>query len=313
MQNQIKKIILYIYRPISKILFFIKRILTFHLHLGSSDYYPENSPLKGSLNIFKNNKDRIEFWTKLAKKHKTLKHFYSDDPEYSFLNDFNNKYDQKTLNLISEFYRNGVVVMPNFFSKDEHELINNFFKRKIDIRLIDSNKYSWKSNSSKLNKTIHNKIKIFEKIIFDKNIDKQQYTLSAWKKNKSFLSQNKEDINFHSDRFIPAIKFFYFPSKVEIDPFEYCLGSHKINNQFLNNYKIIHNYPHAEFSSQKLNYNNYIKKKYHADENTLIIAATHGLHRRSQSKEQETSGVRRFITIGYYNKFTRYDLLKNYF
>ena len=74
-----------------------------------------------------------------------------------------------------------------------------------------------------------------------------------------------------------------------------------------------HNLANVQHSLDKIYDNNYIKKKYYADENTLIIAATHGLHRRSQSKEQETSGVRRFITIGYYNKFSRYDLLKNYF
>ena len=288
------------------------------MHLGSPDYYPDNNPIKGNLNIFKSNSERVDFWTRLAKKHKTLKHFYSDNPENSFLdeikkNDFINKYDQKTINLISEFYKNGVVVIPNFFNKDEHQLINDFFKSKIDPKLNNLNKYSWKSYSSKLNKTIHNNIKIFEKIIFGKNIERQRYSLSAWKKQNNFLSQKKEDINFHSDRFIPAIKFLYFPSKVEIDPFEYCLGSHKIDNQFLDNYKIIHKYSHAESSSQSLNYNNYIKKKYHTDENTLVIAATHGLHRRSQSKEREISGIRRFITISYYNKFSRYDLLKNYF
>ena len=318
MQKSIKKVILIVYKPIIKIINFVKRIFTFHLHLGSQDYYPNNMTSRGVLNIFKDNNERIEFWTKLAKKHKTLKHFYSKNPEDSFLKDFekNNfkgEHDQKTFESITEFYKNGAVEIPNFFNREEHALINNFFKNKIDSRLSNLNKYSWKSNSHNLNKTIHNKIKIFEKIIFGKNINLQKYTLSAWKKQKNLTSQNKEDINFHSDRFIPAIKFFYFPSKVEIDPFEYCLGSHKIDKQFFDNYKIIHSHSNAENSCENLDYDNYNKKKYQVKENTLIIAATHGLHRRSQTKENEISGIRRFITISYYNMFSRYDLLKNYF
>lgn len=318
MQNQIKNLILNIYSPISKILFYIKRIFTFHLHLGSEDYYPSNESIRGALNIFKNDNERIEFWTKLAKKHNTLKHFYSRNPENSFLNNFDKSQfkkecDDKTLKLLTEFYQNGVVEIPNFFSKEEHDLINKFFENKINIKLNHLNKYSWKSNSSNLNKTIHNKIKIFEKIIFGKRIGTQKYTLSAWKKQQSYTSQTKEDTSFHSDRFIPAVKFFYFPTTVEVDPFEYCLGSHKIDNQFLDNYKIIHKYSGSESSSQNLDYSNYSKKKYKVEGNTLVIAATHGLHRRSQTKEKEISGIRRFITIGYYNVFSRYDLLKNYF
>ena len=69
----------------------------------------------------------------------------------------------------------------------------------------------------------------------------------------------------------------------------------------------------AETSSENLNYSDYNKRKYKVEANTLIIAATHGLHRRSQTKEKEISGVRRFITIGYYNMFSRYVLLNNYF
>ena len=85
------------------------------------------------------------------------------------------------------------------------------------------------------------------------------------------------------------------------------------DKQFFDNYKIIHSHSNAENSCENLDYDNYNKKKYQVKENTLIIAATHGLHRRSQTKENEISGIRRFITISYYNMFSRYDLLKNYF
>ena len=59
------------------------------------------------------------------------------------------------------------------------------------------------------------------------------------------------------------------------------------------------------------NYSNYEKKKFLVKENSLIITATHGLHRRSQTTENK-SGIRDYITISYYNDFTRYDLFLNY-
>ena len=190
MLNKIKNLILIFYRPISKILFYFKRIFTFHLHLGSPDYYPDNESIKGGVfNIFKNDEERVEFWTKLAKKHNTLRHFYSENPESSFLNNFDKskfkECDEITLKSLTEFYQNGVVEIPNFFNQEEHNLINEFFEKKINTKLSNLDKYSWKSYASDLNKTIHNKIKIFEKIIFNKKIGIQKYTLSAWKKQQN--------------------------------------------------------------------------------------------------------------------------------
>mgnify|MGYP005996108029 CR=1 FL=1 len=316
MKKLIKKNILIIYKLLLKIYLFFKKIFTFHLHLGSYDYYPA-ARING-FSFFKNDKTRLEFWTRIAKLHPSLKHFYSENPEESYTNYLKNcksniHHDEKLKKILKEFYRNGAVEVANFFNPSEHAMIKKYFKEKIDSKISDYIKYSWTSYSKNLNRTIHNKIKIFEKAIFDKNIKMQSYTLSAWKKPKNQKSEYQESVNFHSDRFIPAIKLIYFPNKVSIDPFEYCIGSHKIDNQFIKNYEIIHSHKTNDLSAGYLNYENYEKKKYEVEENTLIIAATHGLHRRSQSKENTEQGVRQFITIGYYNLFTRYDLIKNYF
>lgn len=310
-----KKILLPLFKLAEQIIIFFKRIVTFHLHLGSSDYYPSNRANKGLFKIFNTNLDRIYFWTNLAKKHNSLKYFYFKKPEKNFESDFKEKkindLNTKTFKILREFYKNGVVEIPNFFNKYEYKLINFFFEKKINKKINLQDKFSWKSNSKVLNQTIHNKIKIFEKHIFSKNIGSQNYILSAWKKKVNQRSPVKDDINFHSDRFIPAIKFLYFPTKVDVDPFEYCIGSHKIDKKFFENYKIIHKYSNCEISSKKLNYANFKTKKFKVKKNTLVIAATHGLHRRSQSQKNNIYGIRRFITISYYNKFTRYDLLKN--
>ena len=145
------------------------------------------------------------------------------------------------------------------------------------------------------------------------------------------------------DRFIPCIKLMYYPTKVTTDPFEYALKSHIMNNQFFSNInQLMYNqdffnkekYPEIinemnntkineknntklpdlkkleDILSNKLNFDNYVTKKFYCDENTLLIIATHGLHKRSQTKEVEREGVRNTCQIGYANQYTRYDLLK---
>ena len=52
------------------------------------------------------------------------------------------------------------------------------------------------------------------------------------------------------------------------------------------------------------------KKKFYCDENSLLIIAVHGLHRRSQTKELEIEGIRNNCTVGYANQYSRYDLLR---
>ena len=163
-------------------------------------------------------------------------------------------------------------------------MIKEYFKKKIEPNISNHNKYSWTSYSKNLNRTIHNKIKIFEKAIFNKNIRMQSYTLSAWKKPENQKSEYQESVNFHSDRFIPAVKLIYFPKKVTIDPFEYCVGSHKINSQFIKNYEIIHFYKNKRPFGRAFKFWKLWKEKIRSRGKYFIIAATHGLHRRSQSK-----------------------------
>ena len=58
------------------------------------------------------------------------------------------------------------------------------------------------------------------------------------------------------------------------------------------------------------NFKSYRVKKFYSKANTLLIVATHGLHRRSQTFEKDNYGIRNNLTISYYNEFTRFDLLK---
>ena len=56
---------------------------------------------------------------------------------------------------------------------------------------------------------------------------------------QNFLRKNFGDNILHVDRFLPNLKLIYFPFSVNKDsaPFKYALGSHKINDEYLNFFK----------------------------------------------------------------------------
>ena len=120
---------------------------------------------------------------------------------------------------------------------------------------------------------------------------------------------------WHQDRFIPAIKFFYYIDNVEIDPTEFCIKSHVIDEQFMFNAKVttfnLENNNENNHGEKLYNFDGYKTKKIFAKANSLVLASTHALHRRAQSIGIE--GTRKFIGMGYYNSFTRVDLLKKLF
>jgi hypothetical protein len=294
------------------------RILLLPLHFGGTDFYPPvthktNNPtklfFKRNFNFISDNK-RYKFWTTITKKHPTFSFFYQDKPEENYKNFYKNqniRYYDELLN----FYKSGSSVINDFFNEYDHKKILSYFKKKIHIQFTaNSNKAGWVSNSDELNTIIHDKVSYLEKIIFNKKIKKQKYRLSSWKKESNSLSYSKDSVLFHQDRFIPSIKLIYFPSEVIIDPYEYCIGSHIINYQFFKNSLLT--MKGVNEVNNNYDFNNYEIKKFYVKANSLLLTATHGLHRRSQTKEN-ISGIRDFITISYYNHFTRYDLLSNYF
>ena len=310
-----KQNIILIRNFLSKTNYYLKRIFLLPLHFGGTDYYPpvtHNTEKKTFLRRnfdFLNNKNRMKFWSYLARKHSTLKFFYSKSPEIEFEKVYS-RGDTEYFDELKTFYKYGTATIDNFFNKNEHNKIIKYFQKHVHTQFSNLNlSASWLSNSKELNNLIHRNISTIDKVIFNKNIGIKKYRLSSWKKNKNYLSDKRDSVLFHQDRFLPSIKLIYFPLKVEIDPYEYCYGSHIINSQFYEN--SIKTMKGVLNVNNDYNYSNYEKKKFLVKENSLIITATHGLHRRSQTTENK-SGIRDYITISYYNDFTRYDLFLNY-
>tara|TARA_B110000211_G_scaffold234236_1_gene303051 strand:+ start:882 stop:1847 length:966 start_codon:yes stop_codon:yes gene_type:complete len=314
--SQLKKnkLVIFFYKIYVFFLKKIKRFLSFPIHLGESDCYPA-SPfnVEGNQLSLDSLEKKIKFWSGACKKHKTLKYFYEENPHKLFVANSTIGVEHKYYKPLFDFYKDGVGVINSFYDESEFNLIEDFFKKKVDPQLENDSKGSWFSNNIELNKIIFNKLSPIERIIFDKKTNIQQYVLAAFKKNKNNKSAYKHSVKFHVDRYIPSIKLIYFHSDVKIDPFEYYLKSHIINNNFYENVKIFLKESPATIDAQldSLKINNYLPKKFFVKKNSLVIAATHGLHRRSQTDDKLAEGVRRFITTNYYNEFTKIDLLKS--
>lgn len=295
----------------------IIRIIFYPLHLGTSDYYPAYSSIKDKIFFSKllkiNDQERMNFWGNLCKKHPTFKFFYQNKPEVSFLESNNILKNYKHNEPLVDFYKNGVGIVKNFFQPNDHKIIKNFFYKNVEPQLVDKKNASLVCKDVIINRLLHNEIKQIERTIFNKDIKIQKYRFSIWKKEKKKNTMYKDSVNFHRDRFIPTIKLIYFPEDVKVDPFEYCLKSHIINTNFINDVKINFKYNDPKKNSLHYKTDIYEKKKFFVKSNSLLIAATHGLHRRSQSDELDLQGMRKYITISYYNSFTRLDLLKLFF
>ena len=303
--------------------------------LGENDHYPQFTKPKYSILT---TSQRFEFWNYLAKKNRAFSHFYEKNPEDHFLKYTDLKKNNIYFNVLKEFYKNGIAEVKNFFNEADHKLIKSHFDS-TTVKDLDLKKRStFLCQNDLVNNTIHHQIKNIEEIIFGKFQKVQDYTFESIKKIKNEISPVTTSSSWHMDRFIPCIKLMYCPTKVMIDPFEYALKSHIIDKQFFQNIRqIIDNQSYlnnekninkiSEINNEKfpdiqklneienilnykINFDNFEKKKFYCDENSLLIIAVHGLHRRSQTKELEIEGIRNNCTVGYANQYSRYDLLR---
>ena len=176
-------------------------------------------------------------------------------------------------------------------------------------------------------------VKCFNKTILDENINIFQNDISYITKNllgkkiniRSIgvqrLQQEDYDLDdpntkFHIDRFIPAIKIFYFPFEIdeEHSPFGYIPYSHMISPEYKSS--IISGFKNLkEIKKPPFEIDNptcFSEIPILCKKNTLVISFTNGIHRRIPFKYSKT-GDRKSLRFIFYNHFTRLDLLKKSF
>lgn len=289
---------------------FSSRLFSLHLHLGGLDNYPPVTYRSSKKTKFfqrtwslLSDKRRIKFWSSVAVRHSKLCHFYSNDPKLSYENSTSNPVDY-----LCNLYNDGIVYFHNFFTNEDREKILEAFNN-IDRNVEESCLQTYESSDPELVSIVNNKVISFQREVFGKSMPHKSITLQEIIcKNNSFPF--KASVHWHIDRFIPTFKFFYFPEEVKIAPLSVYKGSHVIDNTYIQNALEFCEINDDLSKNDYINFRNYTEECCYVPANTFIISCTHALHRR---KPESGDASRKFITLNYYNRFTRYDLLKNIF
>ena len=299
----------------------IKRFLTYPLHLGGFDknYFPDlNYNRIKDLNLpfsTKNRlkpKTRVNFWLEISKYHHFFKYFFLKNPIEQFRNSNlykkiikEQKYNLKHYEALIE---KGYVEIKDFLNEEEYSILAKSFKTQLEDK-IDQNKsgsYQYYIQDNNLNNIIYNKIKLLEKTLL--GVSKKQKYKPSVHYIKNNITPYATSVEYHMDTFVPCIKIFYFLEDVKTNPLQFLAFSHRINKQYIDNALLSATYNHENILD-KFNTNEYQEKTFNVDANTLVIAFTHGFHKR---KPETINGSRKFITISYYNIITRYHLIYFY-
>lgn len=130
--------------------------------------------------------------------------------------------------------------------------------------------------------------------------------------------KDEDDPNtiLHIDRFMPTVKIFYYPYEVNDDgaPFGYVPGSHQIDDRYTDAVKESFHTLHGERNRpfELPSYSGQKEWRLSVPANSLVVAATHGLHRRipfpgAMSSERSRTSMR-FI---FYGQVTKTRLIRS--
>ena len=130
--------------------------------------------------------------------------------------------------------------------------------------------------------------------------------------------ENDPNTIMHIDRFMPAFKIFYYPYEVNDDgaPFGYVLGSHQISDRYTDavkkSFHTLHGARNRPFELPS--YSGQKECRLPVPANSLVVAATHGLHRRipfpgAESYDRSRTSMR-FL---FYDQMTKTRLIRSAF
>jgi hypothetical protein len=269
-------------------------------------------------------KRHINFWLNKACKNKGLKRFFFEKSNRKLSENLSNyKFNANNkFTITSEMFdvlsSSGLLIVEDALPpKEKNEVINLFSELKnknysnqwkeqpknilrdqtdLNIGMLEISKLSYLKNySDQFTK------KIFNKIV-EPNVQLHYLKL------KNFSSENrslKGETFLHSDRFLPHFKMFYTPFKISEDeaPFQYALGSHKITDDYLDFFLNAKSFDETDFQSKK-----FLNKIVNVvtNENTLYIAFTNGLHRRTPFQK---ISERNMVFFQYVERFNKLNYL----
>ena len=214
---------------------------------------------------------------------------YDDNITFDFRNIQSNLINNNEF--FEKLKKNGIVIIENALDQEEHKLIKKLFDELSSIKSFGKIVYGSKSKDILIkvhNKNLDSEIQlqnisnIITKKIYGKIVKpKANYICSKAINIPECIFPG--DNNMHFDRFLPNIKLIYFPENVDLDsaPFRYALGSHLIDENYLDFF--INN--EDKFFDERSNkieiFKKYPERKLHVKDNTLVVALTNGFHGRA--------------------------------
>jgi len=289
---------------------------------------PGVETLRKNFNSEKNKKSHVNFWLKKSSKNPGINKFFFEKntanekfsqniSDYTFdaINNFS--ITEEMLDTLKKF---GLLVIKNALPKEEKEnIISHFLELKnkelsnnwmgeitritreeseLQRGYIDISQFEYLNRySNQATKNIYNKV-------VKPNVELHYLKLKKILEEKPLRGETL----LHSDRFLPHFKMFYTPFKIEKNdaPFQYALGSHKIDENYINFFLKSKYFDETDENSFKL-----IKKTVTVttDENTLYIAFTNGLHKRSAFTKSNSERFMMFFQ--YVERFNKFNYLFN--
>jgi len=249
----------------------------------------------------------FKFWTRMAQKDKYLGKFYA--PRNSGL--------KENLDLL---VNDGLIIVDNFLEKPVHAqlvgLINQAEREKKDGVKYGQGvlaKYIVLKNEM-ISNSFNKLLSPLTNEIFGNPFSCEELALQILE----CKSNDVGDPNtvLHIDRYIPAVKMFYYPFGISpgCSPYGYIPKSSLIDDSykkacvdaFRSDSNLLPPFKMPQWFLETLP----VERQIFARENTLVVGATNGLHRRCPI---EQLGKRYSIRILFYNsEITKFRLLKNY-
>ena len=246
-------------------------------------YYPG---LKfGYSKSYLNKKILIKTTIFLAKRNKRFNQFFFNDNKEKIIEEiyFNFKDNNFNETLEKTLSINGVLVLEEVLSKEEHENFKNDFN--LEQSYMPSKIVEGKS-SEILMKRIDKEFKKSSKLMHISNDITKSIYGQLVEPNSHYMYAKCLDVPesvypgdniLHVDRFLPNLKLVYFPFEVSQNsaPFKYALGSHKINDNYLNFFK---NNKNFLFDERNPDSKQFLKnvKEITVKANSLVVALTNG-------------------------------------
>ena len=278
------------------------------------EFFKENSDIKARSKY-------LNFWFKKVKNKKSFKKYFLNDENLSeklpirFKQNTNFDITKEMLNSLAT---NGVIVIENALPLEEFQLVKDYFE---DLK---TGNYEKKWNEKPDNPLFFSQVDEVRGLIdienflflkkYSENFSKEIYGKLV-KPTVEFrylnIKNQKEEATraatyLHTDRFLPHFKIFYTPNEITKDsaPFQYSLGSHKLNSDYLNFFQNAKIFDETDkFAKPLLKKLETITTK----ENTLYVAFTNGLHKRTCFNEKNKD--RSMVFLQYVKKYNKLNYL----